>query len=79
MAGSVAAGWQASLGVVQAGSLFAWCQSAAMGGAALNGVAATGIAGGGAAALATAGAAVQGGEKEKQEMMNRFQEVFRRG
>lgn len=25
-AGSIAAGWQASLGIVQAGSLFAWCQ-----------------------------------------------------
>lgn len=25
-AGSVAAGWQASLGIVHAGSLFAWCQ-----------------------------------------------------
>jgi hypothetical protein len=44
-AGSAAAAWQASIGSVQAGSLFAWCQSAAMGGAALNGVQAAGYAG----------------------------------
>ncbi|KAF2193606.1 hypothetical protein K469DRAFT_532952, partial [Zopfia rhizophila CBS 207.26] len=33
-AGSAAAAWQSSIGLVQAGSFFAWCQSAAMGGAA---------------------------------------------
>jgi hypothetical protein len=31
VAGSVAAGWQSGIGLVEAGSLFAWCQSAAMG------------------------------------------------
>jgi hypothetical protein len=36
-AGLLAAAWQASIGAVQAGSLFAWCQSAAMGGTALGG------------------------------------------
>jgi hypothetical protein len=41
-AGSAAAAWQASIGVVHAGSLFAWCQSAAMGGAALSGIVASG-------------------------------------
>ena len=44
-AGSAAAAWQASMGVVEAGSLFAWCQSAAMGGAALGGIQVAGIAG----------------------------------
>ncbi|KAL2040766.1 hypothetical protein N7G274_006224 [Stereocaulon virgatum] len=44
-AGSAAAAWQASIGSVQAGSLFAWCQSAAMGGAALKGVQVAGYAG----------------------------------
>lgn len=37
-AGTVAASWQASLGLVEEGSLFAWCQSAATGGAAVGGI-----------------------------------------
>lgn len=45
LAGSVAAGWQSGIGLVEAGSIFAWCQSAAMGGAAVGGIVATGIAG----------------------------------
>ncbi|KAL8894401.1 MAG: hypothetical protein Q9192_004351 [Flavoplaca navasiana] len=44
-ANSVAAAWQASIGAVKAGSLFAWCQSAAMGGGALGGIQAAGVAG----------------------------------
>ncbi|KAI4087367.1 MAG: hypothetical protein LQ339_008915 [Xanthoria mediterranea] len=44
-ANSVAAAWQASMGAVKAGSLFAWCQSAAMGGGALGGIQAAGVAG----------------------------------
>ncbi|KAL8725625.1 MAG: hypothetical protein Q9181_006346 [Wetmoreana brouardii] len=44
-AGSAAAAWQASIGAVEAGSLFAWCQSAAMGGAALSGIQFAGVAG----------------------------------
>ncbi|KAL8647837.1 MAG: hypothetical protein Q9210_005326 [Variospora velana] len=44
-ANSVAAAWQASMGAVKAGSLFAWCQSAAMGGRALGGIQAAGVAG----------------------------------
>jgi hypothetical protein len=39
VAGSAAAAWQSSLGLVQAGSFFAWCQSAAMGGAAAGTIA----------------------------------------
>ena len=44
-AGSAAAAWQASIGVVEAGSLFAWCQSAAMGGTAVGGIQAAVVAG----------------------------------
>lgn len=49
VAGTAAAAWQASMGLVEAGSLFAWCQSVAMGGAALGGITAFGI---GSAAVA---------------------------
>src|SRR5579862_1216355 len=52
-AGSAAAAWQASIGLVEAGSFFAWCQSAAMGGAAVQGIIATGVAGAGVAGGAT--------------------------
>jgi hypothetical protein len=47
VAGSAAAAWQASIGLIETGSLFAWCQSAAMGGAALNGIFALGATGAG--------------------------------
>ena len=59
--GSAAAAWQSSIGIVQAGSLFSWCQSAVMGGAAVNGIVASGAAGGGMAIAAT-GAAAAGGQ-----------------
>jgi hypothetical protein len=54
-AGSVAAGWQASIGAVEAGSLFALCQSAAMGGAAATAGLATAGVSGAAVALAASG------------------------
>ena len=38
VAGSIAAGWQSSIGLVSVGSLFAFLQSAAMGGAAMAGI-----------------------------------------
>ncbi len=44
-AGSAAAAWQASIEAIQSGSLFAWCQSAAMGGAAMGSIQAAGVAG----------------------------------
>lgn len=69
VAGSAAAAWQASIGLVEAGSLFAWCQSAAMGGAALGGVVACGAAGAGVAGAATV--PVLSGMKQK------FMSVFR--
>ena len=58
VAGSAAAGWQASMGAVPAGSAFAWLQSAAMGGAAAQNVTATGVAGATAAGAATVARAV---------------------
>jgi hypothetical protein len=54
VAGSVAAGWQASIGAVEAGSLFALCQSAAMGGAAATaGLATAGVSGAAVALVAS--------------------------
>lgn len=77
--GSAAAAWQASLGFVEAGSLFAWCQSAAMGGTAVNAIIATGAAGGGVAAFATAAAAGQSETLNVDGLMKTFREVYRRG
>jgi hypothetical protein len=53
MAGTAAAGWQSTMGLVSAGSPFAWCQSAAMDGAAATGAVGAGIAGGTLTAAAT--------------------------
>jgi len=54
VAGSIAAGLQAGIGNVAAGSLFAMAQSAAMGGAVSSVVTAAGALGGGGAAAAAA-------------------------
>lgn len=62
VAGTAVTAWQSSIGIVQAGSLFAWCQSAAMGGgAAVNGIIACGAVGGSVALVATGGA-IAGGQ-----------------
>lgn len=62
VAGTAVTAWQSSIGIAQAGSLFAWCQSAAMGGgAAVNGIIACGAVGGGVA-LAATGGAIAGGQ-----------------
>jgi Interferon-induced 6-16 family len=53
VAGSVAAGWQSAIGAVEAGSLFAFCQSAAMGGVAAATLTGTAATGAGAAVLAS--------------------------
>ncbi|KAL9112937.1 MAG: hypothetical protein Q9227_002801 [Pyrenula ochraceoflavens] len=53
VSGTLATVWQSSIGVVQASSLFSWCQSAAMGGAALGQIHAAGAVG-----ATTMGAAV---------------------
>ncbi len=79
VASSAAAAWQASLGIVEAGSLFTWCQSAAMDGAAINAIITTGAAGGGVAVLATAAAAGQSKTLDVDRLMKKFREVYRRG
>ena len=80
VAGSVATSWQSSIGLVQAGSLFSWCQSAAMGGAAVNGIYASGAAGAGMFAAAT-GAAAAGGKVTitPEKMKEIFLTVYRKG
>ena len=65
VAGSAAAAWQASMGSVAAGSLFAFLQSAAMGGAAMGVFVGVGAAGGGIAI--TAGLAASHVTVEKVE------------
>ena len=52
--GSVAAGWQASIGSVATGSLFAFVQSAGMGGGARGIIVTSGAAAGGIVAVAAA-------------------------
>lgn len=80
VAASAAAAWQSSAGLVQAGSLFSWCQSAAMGGAAVNGIIATGVAGGGVTLAATGGAVAGGQVALTPEMMREmFRAVYRNG
>jgi hypothetical protein len=44
-AGTAASSWQASIGLVEASSFYAWCQSAVMGGAALSEIQAVGVIG----------------------------------
>ncbi|KAM3067051.1 hypothetical protein ACMFMG_011830 [Clarireedia jacksonii] len=72
VAGSAAAAWQSSIGVVEAGSIFAWCQSAAMGGAALGGIFGAGVGGAGVFAAATAAGALDGADFDILELKERF-------
>jgi hypothetical protein len=62
------------MGLVEAGSIFAWCQSAAMGGAAIGGILATGLGGAGVAVAATAAGAldVGAGEEAVPDLRERF-------
>ena len=79
--GSSAAVWQASIGAVEAGSLFAWCQSAAMGGAAVNGIIAAEVTGGGVLLRSTAAGVLMDGAVNKgdeEKLMELFQKVCRR-
>ena len=79
VAGSAAAAWQSSMGIVQAGSVFAWCQSAAMGGAAVNGIAAVGAAGGVGAVAATGAGLMRGQTTLTPEKMKEiFVTVYRK-
>ena len=67
------------MGLVEAGSLFAWCQGAAMGGAAVSSIVAAGATGAGIAASATAaGVFMAMSVAEKEELMKLFQKVCRR-
>ena len=80
VAGSAAAAaWQSSIGLVQAGSVFAWCQSAAMGGAAVNGIVALGAVGGSVALVAT-GVGVVGGQTAltPEKLKEMFLNVYRK-
>ncbi|PQE32620.1 kinase-like domain protein [Rutstroemia sp. NJR-2017a WRK4] len=69
VAGSAAAAWQSSIGLVEAGSVFAWCQSAAMGGAAVGGIIGAGVGGAG---LMAAAMALDGGEFDGEDLRGGF-------
>jgi hypothetical protein len=74
--GSLAAGWQSSIGAVQAGTLFSFCQSAAMGGAAATRVI------GGARSMTTVIAAAASrlpGASSDSSLRETFVRKFRRG
>ncbi|KAI9730422.1 MAG: hypothetical protein M1834_005932 [Cirrosporium novae-zelandiae] len=78
VAGSVAAGWQSSIGAVSAGSLFAVCQSAAMGGAVASTIAGVGAAGAGVG-IGAAGMGMAGNFVERMErMMKVFRQCYRK-
>ena len=79
VAGSAAAAWQSSIGLVQAGSVFAFCQSAAMAGTAVNGIVALGAAGG-SVALAATSAGVVGGQTAlaPEKLKEMFLAVYRK-
>ena len=64
------------MGVVEAGSLFAWCQSAAMGGAAVSGIIVAGSIGGGVLLSSTAAGLMDGSVERGDE--EKLMEIFRR-
>ncbi|TGO13323.1 hypothetical protein BPAE_0748g00010 [Botrytis paeoniae] len=72
IAGSTAAAWQSSMGLVEAGSIFAWCQSAAMGGAAVGGIIGAGVGGAGILAGASSLGALDGADFDNPELKKRF-------
>jgi hypothetical protein len=76
VAGSAAAGWQASIGAVEAGSLFAICQSAAMGGATATGLATTGVGG---AAFALGASGLPGASSLRYTFIRKFREGPKNG
>ncbi|CAG8949843.1 hypothetical protein HYFRA_00004170 [Hymenoscyphus fraxineus] len=79
-AGSIAAGLQSSIGLVQAGSIFAWCQSVGAGGAALGALLGVGGIGTGVALGATL-AGVLDTEKtieEAEALKRKFLETWKR-
>ena len=67
-AGSAAAAWQSSIGLVQVGSLFSWCQGAATGGTAVGGIVAAQGVGTGVAGLGILKALCDGSKNETEVM-----------
>ncbi|RYP20327.1 hypothetical protein DL767_009473 [Monosporascus sp. MG133] len=65
-AGTTAAAWQSSIGLAQAGSFFAWCQSAAMGGAAAGTIAAAQGVGAGVGVAGILGRMLGGSTDEEE-------------
>ncbi|KAF7953378.1 hypothetical protein EAE96_006584 [Botrytis aclada] len=78
IAGSAAAAWQSGIGLVEAGSIFAWCQSAAMGGAAVGGIIGVGVGGAGVLAVATGLSALDGADFDTSELKRKFQAAWAR-
>ncbi|KAM0146241.1 hypothetical protein ACHAQE_010834 [Botrytis cinerea] len=76
VAGSAAAAWQSSIGLVEAGSFFALCQSIAMGGAAIGGIVGAGLGGAGMLAVATSLGELDGEDFDTFELKKRFQEAW---
>ncbi|KAJ8066910.1 hypothetical protein OCU04_004295 [Sclerotinia nivalis] len=72
VAGSAAAAWQSSIGLVEAGSIFAWCQSVAMGGAAVGGIIGAGVGGAGLLARAAGLGVLDGVEFDGVELREMF-------
>ena len=74
VAGTAATTWQSSIGLVQAGSFFAWCQSAAMGGSAAGAILGAQGVGAGAAGLAVLGG--MAGDRRNEEAMQVLWNLF---
>ena len=86
VAGTVARTWQSSMGVVKAGSLFSWCQSAAMGGTAAAGISAAGVVGSGVGTMAgvlrllgSSSGGIGVDDDVSGEILGLYQVVFRKG
>jgi len=69
VAGTAAAAWQSSIGIVQAGSFFAWCQGAAMGGAAAGAIVATQGTAAAVAGIAALSGVLSGAESERAKVL----------
>ncbi|TGO48193.1 hypothetical protein BOTNAR_0488g00020 [Botryotinia narcissicola] len=78
IAGSAAAAWQSSIGLVEAGSIFAWCQGVAMGGAAVGGIIGAGVGGAGILAGASSLGTLDGADFENPELKKRFLAAWNR-
>jgi hypothetical protein len=78
IAGSTAAAWQSGIGLVKAGSIYAWCQSAAMGGAAMGHILTTGVAGVSGAVGATVAGALDIIAISESELKEKFLKAWKR-